>query len=1552
MSASCMVMILAAALGQTADLTYVDSLTTDLVSPARLATAPGGGVYVTDQSAGQVLAFDGTGALVGTYAIPEQPVGIGVIPSTGEVVISRLDGVVGIYDASFVLQTTLDPAPMTLTQPNDIAIHPVTEAIYVADSAEHRIMVFNPTTGALVQMFGMEGSGLGQFQSPQAIAIDAARDRIIVADVDNFRVQVFDMAGTVQFKFGYRTLYTGSGQVAWMARSEGLALDSCGNIYLADALMGTVRAFSPSGKELDSNFDPLVTYGAAAGELRIPCDIVIDGSDRLYVASSYNASVEVFDVTCATVSLSTEAGPAISSNPISGGLGKPVKEVAQPTAPDNPYDIVVAMNAGTYVRKLDLNRDRSVDIADLEIAVEGFGAATVEDFLNMGTGLRDTYPGPILPPHMIDIDYTCGRCHSMNGLPGGMLTVAGQENLCLSCHTASGRAMNTVIASAPNHPLGVPAASGDVEGPNPDSNSEMIYHLDNGNIRCATCHDPHEQDAGEPYLRASVLNASLCGECHRDEGAQWAHAGHADVTADPWSHYDWALPSRAACRHCHSGYGFIDYSKDVAQNDRRGEFRVLDCAVCHGVHGVGAENLLREFGEVVLPGDVTVTDAGASATCMVCHNGRTVPADGGTPHYALAGVMLEGINGNTFGETLTNSPHTFLAQCTDCHMAPGPADGQPGAGKVGGHTFAMKVHDAGDPDFGYENVGACNTPACHGGGRSPELLITEFNREAFGDYDGDGTVEGVQDEVQGLMELVYEEITTNGAVFLGHYPYWDYTGVVDDPPGFLQTVKDVVWNWEYVDNSGDLGIHNTGYAVGLLQVSYKALTGMDIPGATLRYDAPIQTLPETVVEIVSVNGGAPVEPGQPFSVDFTIEDETGTAIPRASLNRLVLYVSGPAYNYQKVIPSDSTSTNFTQNPDDSYTYAIAAFPTVYSPPDEDSPDITDGELTGQALLDGTYTVAVESRQSFGSIRKAGDDTMSFVVANDPLNPPALDARELVTQDACNACHNELQLHGGNRKDVIGCLLCHTAGAEDMITDPVTTPGLTVKFDTMIHQLHRGHDLPNVTATANSVDPWRYIIIGHGASENDFSHIGFPILPGAISDCASCHAGAPDGGQIYTNVTRAACVGCHNDLDFTVGTILDKSNADVQDGLLTAAQLSDPAYRVRPGTINHTFPDDSTCNACHGPGATWDVEAMHKHPTEDDVEGTDPMVEIVSVGGMTGGGGTYFQPGDFFEVTFKLMDDNSNPLELVDGDSGVIDRLDIIFAGPTSLYQLILPAQSPWSGGTLRADGAHWFDNFAVDGTYTFISEDPIPADFPAPLNALGKAPAEQIFPYEGGWGQLYTPGGTPLAAGTYSVIMYGRRLTPTDGEREPLITTMYDAPLGAAGPIVPYVATADTASCNACHGVLAFHGNQRYGIESCVACHAAGAQNVDTYEGIDMRIMTHKLHNAQNLWVVQQGGAYELHGHSGIADFSDLLISSMPGEAAECQVCHVTDAWKNPPLRDNMRTWMVACTSCHDAPDTKDHADAATIAGTFTETCTACHGPGTPWSVEAVHMSP
>ncbi len=829
MLAACIIGIASAAIGQTSNLTYDTTYTDGLSYPARVAPAGGGGVYVTDQQSGKIVELDAVGTAVNTYNIPELPVGIAVHPS-GDVFISRVDGHVGRYDASFVFQETLDPAPAALEAPTDLVVHPITGELYVVDNHEHQILVFAGNGGgwALDRAWGTEGNGLAEMMTPQAIALDTALDLVIVADTDNFRGQVFDTAGMLVRKFGYRTSYVGMNAVAWVARAAGVAVDSCSNIYLTDALMGTVRAFDSTGQDLDLA-NPPIGYGANPGELRNPCGLMIE-SGKLYVASTYNAAVEVFDVACTAGGGRPEGGSIDDSSATALESTRKVSR-QRVRLPDDPMDIVRAMDEDAYSAALDLNKDRSVDTADLEIAVAKFGAATVDDFLDPSASNLD-YPGPLQAPHMIDIPNVCGRCHSMDGLPGGMLSVDGQENLCLSCHTSGGVAMHKAISRADignSHPRGMAADSGDVLGPDPDSINEIALHLDNGNVRCGTCHNPMTSDAGSPYLRDSIGDAALCGECHV-QGAQWALAGHSHGDSRAFNYP--VGPGREACARCHSGLGHIDFAAGVPQAERRTDKQVHSCFVCHGVHENSNEHLLRIFDEVEMPWGEQWTGLEHNANCIACHNGRYLPNTGHTtPHYLPGGVVLFGLNGIDFGNTIDMSAHAVVVGCAECHMAetPGtPKDGvqDPGEDKVGGHTFNLVYHDetGEDPDDGFENTeNACGT--CH-----PGLLTV--NRPAWGDYDGSGVTDGIQDELTGLLAAVHTAIEDAGAVDLGSYPYWSFSGV---DPLVEQTVRDAVWNYALIKNDGSLGVHNVGFCVGLLQATYRELTGTDVPGASLRY---------------------------------------------------------------------------------------------------------------------------------------------------------------------------------------------------------------------------------------------------------------------------------------------------------------------------------------------------------------------------------------------------------------------------------------------------------------------------------------------------------------------------------------------------------------------------------------------------------------------------------------------------------------------------------------------------------------------------------------------
>ena len=205
--------------------------------------------------------------------------------------------------------------------------------------------------------------------------------------------------------------------------------------------------------------------------------------------------------------------------------------------------------------------------------------------------------------------------------------------------------------------------------------------------------------------------------------------------------------------------------------------------------------------------------------------------------------MIAGTGGYDYGEPLANSMHTqFGVNCMNsCHMALTLEwVGQPGA-----DTYRLTSED------GVENVAVCNK--CHPpivGFGLESFNSTAFNRRrAIGDYDGDGALEGVQDEVQGLLDMLFEAIRASGVETLDHDPYWENVTT--------EAQRMAIHNWSFVSHDGSLGVHNTARSVQLLQRSYKDLTGQDVHGADPYAHVmapPVVSSPVTIVPVMEMEG--------------------------------------------------------------------------------------------------------------------------------------------------------------------------------------------------------------------------------------------------------------------------------------------------------------------------------------------------------------------------------------------------------------------------------------------------------------------------------------------------------------------------------------------------------------------------------------------------------------------------------------------------------------------------------------------------------------------------
>lgn len=126
-------------------------------------------------------------------------------------------------------------------QPENLAIDAANN-IYVADLKNHRIQKFS-STGEFLMKFGSLGSGDGQFNQPRGIGIHPNGD-IYVCDFFNFRMQVFDSSGVFKMKWG-----------SWGSSNDqfiglrGVDFDADGNVLTVewDTSTNRIKRTDPNG---------------------------------------------------------------------------------------------------------------------------------------------------------------------------------------------------------------------------------------------------------------------------------------------------------------------------------------------------------------------------------------------------------------------------------------------------------------------------------------------------------------------------------------------------------------------------------------------------------------------------------------------------------------------------------------------------------------------------------------------------------------------------------------------------------------------------------------------------------------------------------------------------------------------------------------------------------------------------------------------------------------------------------------------------------------------------------------------------------------------------------------------------------------------------------------------------------------------------------------------------------------------------------------------------------------------------------------------------------
>jgi uncharacterized protein (TIGR03437 family) len=191
----------------------------------------------------------------------------------------------------------------------------------------HSVFKVDPS-GNLTRVAGNGQSGYSgdggiataaQLEYPDGIAIDSAGN-IYVADETANVVRVIAPTGTISTYAGQGTAgYTGDGGAATQAQLNapmGLALDSAGNLYIAEYGNNTVRKVAKSGGvivTLAGNGSPGYSGdggGATGAALNRPEGVTVGPSGLVYIADTFNNRVRVVSL---GGTIQTAAGTGISS---------------------------------------------------------------------------------------------------------------------------------------------------------------------------------------------------------------------------------------------------------------------------------------------------------------------------------------------------------------------------------------------------------------------------------------------------------------------------------------------------------------------------------------------------------------------------------------------------------------------------------------------------------------------------------------------------------------------------------------------------------------------------------------------------------------------------------------------------------------------------------------------------------------------------------------------------------------------------------------------------------------------------------------------------------------------------------------------------------------------------------------------------------------------------------------------------------------------------------------------------------------------------------------